>query len=255
MHVIAVQHDIAWNDPAGTVAGLSALLDDVQIGRGGLMVFPEAFATGFVMDPDAGEAPDGPAHQFQADLARRRQGHVLAGLLRQLEPGRSANEAVLLSPAGELVGGYRKQKLFTPAGEHEVFEPGEGGFSAEVDGMRIAPLICYDLRFPELFRPAALDGVEVLIVLANWPAVRADHWRALLIARAIENQAYVVGVNRVGRDPRAEYAGGSIVIGPDGQPLAEAGQGEQLLSVTLSPATVADHRRDFPALRDARRPG
>jgi predicted amidohydrolase len=116
----------------------------------------------------------------------------------------------------------------------------------------VCPLICYDLRFPELWRVAALAGAEVFTIGASWPEVRQAHWRALLIARAIENQAYVVGVNRVGRDPSHGYAGGSLIVAPDGEILAEGGRAPTVLVADLDLASLRAWRAEFPALRDVR---
>ncbi|MHC4422381.1 MAG: nitrilase-related carbon-nitrogen hydrolase, partial [Planctomycetota bacterium] len=122
----------------------------------------------------------------------------------------------------------------------------------ECDGAAVCPLICYDLRFPELWRVAAVSGAEVFTIGASWPEPRQAHWRALLIARAIENQAYVVAVNRVGRDPSHRYAGGSMIIGPGGDIIAEAGPAPAVLTADLDLEALRRWREEFPALRDVR---
>ncbi len=114
-------------------------------------------------------------------------------------------------------------------------------------------LICYDLRFPELWRLAAIAGTEVFTIGASWPAARRHHWRQLLIARAIENQAFVVAANRIGDDPHLSYAGGSMVVSPTGEILAEAGDHEAVLRARLDLASLREWRRDFPALSDLHR--
>jgi predicted amidohydrolase len=116
--------------------------------------------------------------------------------------------------------------------------------------MKAAPFICYDLRFPEVFRAAARRGAEIFLVIANWPDRREQHWVTLLQARAIENLAYVVGVNRSGRDPEHVYPGRSMIIDPHGKILADAGGGEAVISAEIDPAEVRNWRRDFPALAD-----
>jgi omega-amidase len=118
---------------------------------------------------------------------------------------------------------------------------------------RVAPAICYDLRFPELFRLAALAGAEVFMIGASWPSPRAAHRRALAIARAIENQAYVIACNRIGRDPNTDHAGDSFVVAPSGEVIAEAGDAENVLVATLDRAELLRWRDRFPALRDLRR--
>ena len=119
-------------------------------------------------------------------------------------------------------------------------------------GFTVAPLICYDLRFPEPFREAVRLGGEVLVVIANWPSARAEHWTALLAARAIENQAYVVGVNRVGRDPNGAYPGLSTMIDPKGRTIISANGQPTVLHADLDRQTLLDYRRSFPVLEDMR---
>ena len=117
---------------------------------------------------------------------------------------------------------------------------------------RVAPFICYDLRFPEIFRHQTRLGAQVLVVIANWPAPRDTHWQTLLCARAIENQAYVIGVNRVGDDPNLTYAGHSLILDPRGETLAIAGESPQLIQANLQLETLTEYRQEFPVLRDLR---
>ena len=116
--------------------------------------------------------------------------------------------------------------------------------------MKVVPFICYDLRFPEIFRTAVRQGAEMFVVIANWPNRREMHWVRLLEARAIENLAYVVGVNRTGKDPKLVYSGRTMIIDPHGTILVEAGDLEGVIAADIDPAAVRNWRRDFPALRD-----
>ena len=118
--------------------------------------------------------------------------------------------------------------------------------------MKVSPFVCYDLRFPEVFRPAAQDGAELIVVMACWPAKRSEHWVRLLQARAIENQAYVVGVNRCGTEPKFVYDGRSAAFDPHGKNLFEADDAEQVFHLEIDPNVVRDWREEFPALRDMR---
>lgn len=240
MRVCGVQLDIVWEDPAANHARVRQLLEGVP--AGGLIVLPEMFATGFSMNIERTEDA-GATTGFLAGLARERQAHVLAGLVRQRQ-----NQAVLYDPVGREVGCYAKRYLFGPAGETEHYRAGSERVVMGVGEFQVLAAICYDLRFPEWFRgtPATL-----LVVIANWPAVRVEHWLTLLRARAIENQAYVVGVNRCGRDPLHEYPGRSQVIGPRGEVLADGGAGEGVAVAELDAAAVTAWRTEFPALRDA----
>src|SRR5690606_6307419 len=116
----------------------------------------------------------------------------------------------------------------------------------------VSPLICYDLRFPEAFRLATKQGAEMFVVIANWPTARVEHWLTLLKARAIENQAYVIGCNRVGRDPKVVYPGRSVIIDPRGNVLADAGGDPGVISSSIDAAALREYRKTFPALNDIR---
>jgi len=203
-------------------------------------VFPELTFSGFTMRPE----PDAEAEPFLREQAARARtaiiaGHVAAG---------PRNRAIAVDREGCVLARYDKLHPFTFAGEDKHYEAGGTLPVFELGGLRAAMLICYDLRFPEPFREAALRGAEAFFVLANWPAARVHHWRALLVARAIENQTFVFGVNRVGRDPHETYVTSSLAIGPDGTILRD-GAG----LVDADPAAVREQRRRFPFLRDVRR--
>ncbi len=253
MEIFCIQTDIAWEDRPANFARIEAQLDGVMVPSGSLLVFPELCTAGFTMNvAGVAEAPDGESARFFGGLAHRFSSHVIAGI-PGLNPvtGRGRNEAVCFSPDGAESARYRKLHLFTFAGEGGHYEPGSELVTVDCDGWKVAPLICYDLRFPEEFRTLAHGGAEVFVVMANWPAIREDHWLTLLRARAIENQAYVVGVNRCGSDPKLEYSGASLVVGPTGQVLARAGSEPTVLRARLERAAIDDWRRDFPALSDA----
>ena len=163
------------------------------------------------------------------------------------------NEAVVIGPDGTELTRYTKMQPFTPGGESDNYQAGTEPVIFEWGGFRVAPFVCYDLRFPEHFRSAMPEGATMYVVIANWPDTRASHWRALLHARAIENQALVVGVNRCGRDPSLSYGGGSIVIDAAGQTLVEAGDLECVMSCDIDAGAVAEYRRRLPFLEDARK--
>jgi predicted amidohydrolase len=177
--------------------------------------------------------------------------HLLAGVAQTGSP-LPVNNALLVTPDGD-VRRYSKIHPFSLAGEEKVFAGGTGVPTWEVAGARVTPQVCYDLRFPEPFRLAA-DGTDVYVVIANWPERRRAHWQTLLRARAIENLAYVLGVNRVGEGGDLHYAGDSAAISPWGETLASAAEIETVLLVDVDPRQVADARSRFTALKD-RRPG
>lgn len=234
MRVALHETDTAWQDPAENRARVEAALGSAE-----LAVFPELTFSGFTMEP----VPDPEAEPFLQRLAARRGQALIAGYVGD----GPANVAVAVDRNGRVVGRYEKLHPFSYAGEHEHYRAGDALPVFELDGLKAAVLICYDLRFPEAFREAALHGAEAIFVIANWPKARVHHWRALLVARAIEDQCYVVGVNRVGSDPEVEYESSSMAVDPMGEVLLE-GPG----TVDLDPARVAEVRSEFPFLKDVR---
>ncbi|MGH8021112.1 MAG: nitrilase-related carbon-nitrogen hydrolase [Opitutaceae bacterium] len=251
MEVVALQYDIAWENRPENAAIIHRMLTEASPGPGALIVLPEMGLTGFSMAPD--KVADGPARETERilrTLARAHRAHVLGGLVTRAPDGRGRNEALLAGPTGEVVARYSKIHPFSPAGEHRRYEAGKEVVVAACGAFQLAPFVCYDLRFPEIFRTAARRGATLIAVIANWPETRHAHWRTLLQARAIENQCWVVGVNRCGRDPKFNYPGGSLVIDPFGTVVAAAGEGEHALRASLDPAAVARFRKDLPALAD-----
>jgi predicted amidohydrolase len=251
MHVFACQFDIAWEDPPANFAKVRQMLAGTAIPPGSLIVLPEMFATGFSMNTERIAEPErGETCQFLASLAGDCQSFVIGGVATRSAGPKARNEALIFGPTGSEIARYVKRQPFTLGGEREHYEAGTQGVVAECGEFRVAPLICYDLRFPELFRPAAFAGAQVFAVIANWPQSRAAHWLALLRARAIENQAFAIGVNRSGNDPRLAYRGQSLIVDPLGNVLAEAGEGEEVLTARLDRKGLEDYRRKFPALAD-----
>ncbi len=198
------------------------------------------------------EAAMGATVQFLRKLARQCQCAVVAGAPRK-QGGRSFNEAVCLSSSGQILLRYTKIHLFNPGGEGRHYTPGSTVKVFKWEGLEVAPFVCYDLRFPEVFRTASANGAELMIVIANWPAKRDGHWQALLQARAIENQAFVLGVNRTGSDPSLEYWGNSMLFGPKGELIASAGRCEGVLTAQLDLCACRQWRKEFPVLADRRK--
>jgi predicted amidohydrolase len=242
--------DIAWEDVAENHRRAASLLERAREGGAMLAILPEMFSTGFSMDAARiAQPPGGPSETFLRDQARDLALWILASVPEQGEPA-PRNMAMLASPDGAVVK-YAKIHPFSFAGEDRVYAAGDRVVTAQVEGVRLTPLVCYDLRFPEPFRAAAED-TDLFVVVANWPDQRREHWRILLRARAIENQAYVVGVNRAGEGNGLTYAGDSAAIAPLGETLAEADSREQVLFADVEPEVVAKLRARFPALKDRR---
>ncbi|MEI9895449.1 MAG: carbon-nitrogen family hydrolase [Chthoniobacter sp.] len=254
-NLFAVQLDIVWEDKAANFRKVEALLAAASPAARSLVVLPEMFATGFSMNlavTRQGEKREDEA--FLAGLARKHGVFVTGGVVSRGTAEMGRNEAVVFSPEGNLLARYAKIHPFSLGGEAQGHEAGTEVVTFPWGGFLAAPLVCYDLRFPEIFRAAARQGANLFVVMALWPVRRQQHWLTLLQARAIENQAYVVGVNRVGREPELLYAGRSVVVDPQGVIIADAAEREQILSATLDPEVMSAWRRDFPALRDAHWP-
>lgn len=253
LRVAAVQHEPTWQDREATLAALTPTVAVAASTGARLVVLPELFAVGFSMAVDAiAEPEDGPTLTWMRERAADRD-VWLAGSLPELrgEDPRPGNVCCLVAPDGT-VHRYAKRHPFGMADEPAHYRAGDEHVTVEVDGVRITPTICYDLRFPEQYR-ATVDDTDAYLVVASWPAPRARHWSALLVARAIESQAYVVGVNRVGPDGKGlDHAGGSVVVDPLGHELVRAGDAATIISADLDTEVVARVRRDLPFLPDRR---
>ena len=256
MNVIALQFDIAWEDKSANFAKVSRLLSRAAPQKDSLVVLPEMFATGFSMNTaKIAEDHGGETEQFLAATAKELGVFLVGGAALRGRDGRARNQALAFSPAGELLAGYAKMRPFTPGGESEHYVAGERSTAFRWGECAVAPLICYDLRFPELFRQtAAALQPELFVVIASWPEKRILHWARLLQARAIENQAYVVGVNRVGNDPYYHYCGRSLCVDYNGDILADAGEREDWLRAELDLATLRQYRQGLPFLADMKWP-
>lgn len=251
MRVAAVQHDICWQDPEATHARVTPLVERAVDAGASLVVLTEMFATGFSMTAaDVAQPPDGASVSFLRDTAARHGSWLAASVAVTSPGGRARNRFVAAGPAGELVT-YDKRHPFTYAGEHEEFDAGDEIVNFEVDGIRITPFVCYDLRFADDFWVHG-PSTDLFVVVANWPAARRRHWSALLAARAIENQCYVVGVNRVGDADGLAHAGDSAVIDPLGDVLTTATGIEAVLVADVDAERVAEVRTRYPFLRDRR---
>jgi predicted amidohydrolase len=253
LRVAAVQHDIVWEDRDATLARLEPTVAAAAAAGAQLVLLPETFAVGFSMDTARiAEPTDGPTADW---LAAQAAAHALwiGGSVVERAAGseRPANVFVLAGPDGERHR-YAKRHLFTLGGEAEQFVAGDESVTFAVGDVRVSPLVCFDLRFaPQTWAQA--PATDLYVVVANWPTVRHVAWRALCIARAIENQAFLVGVNRVGAaGDGTAHAGGSIVVDPTGNVLAEADDTETTLLVDIDPGVVAEIRRKLPFL-DVRR--
>lgn len=253
LRIAAIQHVPVWHDRAATLAALTPTVAAAAAGGARLLVLPELFATGFSMDTDAiAEPEDGPTSTWMRAQAAAHD-VWLAGSVPEVRPGddRPGNVCCLVAPDG-VVHRYAKVHPFIMAGEPDHFRAGDAHLTVDVDGIAVTPTVCYDLRFPEHYRATA-DRTDLYLVVASWPAARGHHWSSLLVARAIEDQAYVVGVNRCGQDGAGvAQAGRSVVVDPLGHELVRAGDAPTVLTVDVDGDVVARVRRDLPFLSDRR---
>lgn len=247
LNAILVQTDLVWENPQENRQRFSERLRACDVSPD-LFVLPEMFTTGFSMQAEANaESPGGPTEQWLRDSAREMD-CAIAGSIPVREGGQVVNRLLFATP-DDCVS-YDKRHLFRMAGEHEVYAPGRERVIVEWRDWRIKLEICYDLRFPVFSRNR--QDYDLLLNVANWPARRAAHWSALLRARAIENQAAVIGVNRVGRDGvDVDYAGGSLAIDPRGELMVDMHDRNGCAAVTFDAAALLEYRERFPCHLDA----
>jgi predicted amidohydrolase len=255
------QFATGWHSPTRSVENASRVVGSAALRGADLVVLPEMCTTGFTMaSAEYTEPLDGPSATALSRLAAEHQLHVLAGLATRERTGQHEqyyNSALLFNPHGEPIAHYRKQRLFGLGGEEDAYRAGHEAVIAEINGVRIAPFICYDLRFPELFRAVAAD-VHALVLIANWPVERRAHWDVLVQARAIENLCYFIAVNRVGDGGGVAYDGGSVAYDPWGERLAASGETDAATAepciVDVHADAVAQVRERYPFLRRLPRP-
>jgi predicted amidohydrolase len=250
--VAAIQHDIVWERPEENFARLAPMIAEAAASGARLVALTEMFATGFSMAAERiAEPVDGPSARFLAEQARSTGAWVCGSIPTRHPDGLPTNRLVLAGPDGERHH-YDKIHPFSYAGEHEHYGAGDRTITVDVDGVAVTPFVCYDLRFADDFWAEA-PHTALYVVVANWPASRRAHWTTLLHARAVENQAYVLGVNRVGRGDGIDYSGDSCIVDPFGEPVAVADAGvEQCIVADVDPQRVAQVRADYPFLRDRR---
>ncbi|MEM9514790.1 MAG: nitrilase-related carbon-nitrogen hydrolase [Actinomycetota bacterium] len=256
VRVAAIQHDIVWHDREANFAALAPRIAAAAVGGARVVLVTETFSTGFSFDsPGIGEPEGGPSATFLARMAAE-HGVWVGGSCPEIgsdatpDDQRPSNVFVLADPDGE-VHRYRKIHPFSHADEQRYVRPGTDFVTVDIDGLRVSLFVCYDLRFADEFWALART-TDAYLVVANWPAKRRLHWSTLLRARAIENQAYVVGVNRVGSGGGLDYVGDSAIIDPLGEILASGAGGETTLFADLDPTHVVSTRNHFRFLQDRR---
>lgn len=247
LRTLILQTDIRWADPAENVRRADEMIS--RYSEADLIVLPEMFSTGFCTDPKGvAEPAECETLQWMKRKAAER-GCAIAGSIATEENGRYYNRFYFVQP-DENVSRYDKKHLFTYGGEDRRYTPGTERVVVCFRNVRILLQICYDLRFPVWSRNRG--DYDVAIYVASWPTPRVEAWKALLRARAIENQCYVIGVNRVGEDPNCQYVGGSAVIDPYGQTLAACPDGQACgAEAVIDMDELEIFRKKFPVLKDA----
>lgn len=251
LRVTLVQETLHWEDIVSNRTRLEGILLDLQDSTD-LVVLPEMFSTGFTMNAAANAEPmDGPTIQWMRRMAIALQAVITGSLIIESD-GKHYNRLIWMQPDGEYRH-YDKRHLFTLAGEEKTYQPGHHRLIFECKGFRVFPLICYDLRFPVWSRRTADFDYDLLLYVANWPERRSAAWRRLLPARAIENQCYVVGVNRVGEDGHGiMHVGDSVGLDFKGDSLTDIPPYESnCTTLTLELAPLHDFRKQFPFGDDA----
>lgn len=247
MRVTIYQFSTIWMKPEENLARIGKVCNNIS-GESDLLILPEMFNTGYTMKPHE------IAVQWQDDTIQTltsfasRYHLTICGSIPMFKNNSWYNTMVTVSQEG-LIHSYDKIHLFTPAGEKEVYSEGDLTTTCMLKDWRIQPLICYDLRFPYL--TFNLNPADIIIYSANWPVARVSHWKALLAARAIENQCYVIGVNRTGRDENGyEYPGVSTIIDYSGEILQEMDEKEGFITVKINKSEIAQYRKKLPFLND-----
>ncbi|KDE55287.1 nitrilase-related carbon-nitrogen hydrolase [Methanoculleus sp. MH98A] len=240
-------------NPAERLEAAGRMAGEAAAAGASLICFPEQFVTGWSpkVPPGSGEPLDGPLTAAFARIAEE-NGIAVAGSIVEAGPeNRPKNTTVVLDEDGELLAAYAKIHLFSPEGEDQYYTAGDRIATFTVDKTTFGLAVCYDLRFPELFRIYAIAGVECMLVPAAWPCSRLSHWETLLPARALENRYYVAGINTAGR-PGAPCCGGSLAADPDGTVIGRCGAGEEAISIEVDPVAVHEAQSSLPSLSDRR---
>jgi omega-amidase len=251
--ITTIQSNLVWEEKAANLSQLEQKIAGIEE-KTEIVVLPEMFSTGFSMRPEAlAETMEGETVEWMKRVSRE-NGIVLTGSVMIEEEGKYYNRLIWMLPNGQY-GYYDKRHLFAFGEEDKYYSSGSKRLIASVKGWKINLLICYDLRFPVWARQKNSEAgpeYDVLIYVANWPERRSHAWKTLLCARAIENQCYVVGVNRVGSDGKSVYhSGNSLVIDPTGQVLYHMADEEDVNTITLQKELLEEVRTKFPFWKDA----
>ncbi|GCF92990.1 hydrolase [Enterococcus florum] len=255
MKITLIQMDICYGEPEKNFARVERLIKQMVLAKDQLVILPEMWNTGYDLTR-LSEIADENGRRTRTLLSKLAQDceiYLLGGSVAVKQEKDYRNTCFLCGPSGEHLGRYDKVHLFRLMQEEQYLIAGDQGVTIQMGDFKVSPMICYDLRFPEWFRrQVSKTGTDLFVVPAQWPIQRLAAWRKLLQARAIENQSYVVGVNRAGEDPANRFAGHSLVIDPFGEILLELGEQEETGTIEIDPARVAEARQAMPVFEDRR---
>lgn len=252
--IACIQLDIAYGQPAINYQAADEKLKEAVKSGPDVIVLPELWTTGYDLTR-LEEIADEQAEKtilFLSGIAKKHQIHIIGGSVAKKNAEGVFNTLLVIDDQGRLVKEYDKLHLFKLMNEHHFLEPGKKDGLFQLADRLCAGFICYDIRFPEWIRTHTSKGAEAIFVVAEWPKPRLSHWRTLLISRAIENQCYVIAANRTGSDPDNEFAGHSLIIDPWGDIIAEAGNGEEIITGTIDFDKTAEVRGMIPVFQDRR---
>jgi predicted amidohydrolase len=242
MKITTIQHNIIWEDKETNLKNLSEKINPIQ---SDVVILPEMFTTGFTMNPKPfAETMTGSTVQWMKEISITKDLAICGSIIIE-EEGKYFNRFIWVNPDGTIYH-YDKKHLFL--NEDQNYTPGDKKLIIEYRGWKICPLICYDLRFPVWSRN--VEDYDILIYVANWPDKRKLAWRSLLVARAIENQCYVIGVNRVGEGSGLVYSGGTSLINAQGEVQYTNSHVEEVFTTTLSKYDLDKIRAQLPFLDD-----
>ncbi|WP_409346666.1 carbon-nitrogen family hydrolase [Paenibacillus sp. MBLB4367] len=256
LRISLLQMDIAIGEPERNFAKLESMLEQAvgAAEKPDVIVFPEMWNTGYALDRihELADVQGVRTREYLSQFSRKHQVNIIGGSIAEKKDDAVLNTIYAFDRTGAVAADYSKIHLFRLMDEEKYLTAGERVGRFDFDGIQAGMMICYDIRFPELSRKLALDGAKLLFVPAEWPHPRLHHWRTLLMARAIENQMYVVSCNRVGTSGTTSFFGHSMVIDPWGEALVEGGEEEAVLTATINLDDVDRVRRTIPIFEDRR---
>ena len=248
-----IQMDVAFADPARNYQRAVELMQQAMQDKPDILVFPETLNVGFFPKEGLAELSDQDGEftkKIFAEFAKAHQVNIVAGSVANKKGEHIYNTVYVFNRSGELVCEYDKIHGFTPSAEHDYFKGGTQIFNFELDGIKCACIVCYDMRFPEIIRSATIKGVDLLFVPAQWPLIRKHHWVTLATARAIENQMYLCAVNGCGYAGEVKYGGNSMLINPWGEELCHLGTEEEIQCGEIDLDIIQGIRESINVFRD-----